>query len=60
MKNFIKTLLFSKKVSFQPIDPLADGLREEIIAEEHEPQAIHLDDDGEDSGTQLWSATDND
>ncbi len=27
-------------VSFQPIDPLGDGLREEIAAEQQEPDAI--------------------
>jgi hypothetical protein len=27
-------------ISFKPIDPLGDGLREEIIAEQQEPEAI--------------------
>lgn len=32
-------------VSFQPIDPLGDGLREEIAAEQQEPEAITSLDD---------------
>lgn len=35
--------LFSPIVSFQPADPLGDGLSDEIEAEQREPQAIHLD-----------------
>jgi hypothetical protein len=32
--------LFSHQISFQPIDPLGDGLREEIAAEQQEPEAL--------------------
>ena len=28
------------RISFKPIDPLGDGLREEIVAEQQEPEAI--------------------
>lgn len=28
------------RISFNPIDPLGDGLREEIVAEQQEPEAI--------------------
>lgn len=35
--------IFTKHLSFRPVDPLADGLAEEIEQERHEPQAIHLD-----------------
>lgn len=31
-------------ISFKPIDPLGDGLREEIEAEQLEPEAIILED----------------
>ena len=31
-------------ISFTPIDPLGDGLREEIIAEQNEPDRIVLED----------------
>ena len=40
-------------MSFSPIDPLDDGLREEIIAEQQESGAISLDDDTSDIG-QFW------
>lgn len=30
-------------VTFTPIDPLGDGLREDIIAEQSEPDAINLE-----------------
>ncbi len=33
---------FLRRVSFSPIDPLGDGLREEIIAEQSEPEHIVL------------------
>lgn len=31
-------------ISFKPIDPLGDGLREDILAEQMEPEAIVLED----------------
>ena len=47
--------LFGRKVGFLPVDPLADGLAEEIIKEQQEPQAIHLDVDGIEDIRQFWS-----
>lgn len=35
--------LFRHTVSFQAVDPLGDGLREEIETEQLEPQAITLE-----------------
>jgi hypothetical protein len=32
-----------RSISFTPIDPLGDGLREEIIAEQSEPDRIILE-----------------
>lgn len=36
--------LFRPTISFKQIDPLGDGLREEIEAEQLEPEAIILED----------------
>lgn len=47
--------LFGRKVGFLPVDPLADGLAEEIIKEQQEPQAIHLDVDEIEDIRQFWS-----
>ena len=44
---------FNYALSFSPIDPLDDGLREEIIAEQQESGAISLSDDTSDIG-QFW------
>jgi hypothetical protein len=41
---------FFRSISFAPIDPLGDGLREEIVAEQTESDAIVLEerpDEGE-------------
>lgn len=35
---------FSHHVKFDPVDPLDDGLKEEIEAEKKEPDAIVLED----------------
>jgi len=40
MSHFFKHLIGS--ISFTPVDPLGDGLREEIIAEQLEPEHIIL------------------
>jgi hypothetical protein len=40
MSLHLKHLL--QHVAFSPIDPLGDGLREEIIAEQNEPDRIVL------------------
>lgn len=39
----------SHHIGFTPVDPLGDGLREDIIAEQSEPDAINLD-EGLDEG----------
>lgn len=50
--------LFGSKVGFLPIDPLADGLAEEIIKEQREPQAIRLDVDEIEDIRKFWSRAD--
>ncbi|WP_369000505.1 hypothetical protein TM074_00845 [Candidatus Nanosynbacter sp. TM7-074] len=54
MQNLFNKL-FGRKVGFLPVDPLADGLAEEIIKEQQEPQAIHLDVDDIEDIRQFWS-----
>ncbi len=54
MQNLFNKL-FGRKVGFLPVDPLADGLAEEIIKEQQEPQAIHLDVDEIGDIRQFWS-----
>ena len=39
----MKVTFFHPRIQFEPIDPLADGLGEEIAREQQEPQAIRLD-----------------
>jgi len=41
-----------------PIDPLADGLAEEIIKEQRESQAIRLDADEIEDIRKFWSRAD--
>jgi hypothetical protein len=38
--------LFTKDLTFEPVDPLGDGLREAIAAEQGESEAIRLVEDG--------------
>jgi hypothetical protein len=45
-------------ISFKPIDPLGDGLREEIAAEQQEPEAIRDLEDGFDEN--FWSKVEKD
>ena len=54
MQNLFNKL-FGRKVGFLPVDPLADGLAEEIIKERQEPQAIRLDVDEIEDIRQFWS-----
>lgn len=54
MQNLFNKL-FGRKVGFLPVDPLADGLAEEIIKEQQEPQAIRLDVDEIEDIRQFWS-----
>lgn len=51
MKHIIH--FFHKKLRFEPINPLDDGLGDDIVAEQHEPQAIHLD-QGDDVSVSFW------
>ena len=57
MQNLFNKL-FGSKVEFLPIDPLADGLAEEIIKEQREPQAIRLDVDEIEDIRKFWSRAD--
>ena len=59
MQNLFNKL-FGSKVGFSPIDPLADGLAEEIIKEQREPQAIRLDVDEIEDIRKFWSRADGD
>lgn len=46
--------IFSKHLKFEPVDPLGDGLREEIQAEQREA-AINLSEDhSSDTTTDFW------
>lgn len=54
MQNLFNKL-FGRKVGFLPVDPLADGLAEEIIKEKQESQAIRLDVDEIEDIRQFWS-----
>ncbi len=53
--------LFHHFISFKPVDPLGDGLREEIEAEQLEPEAITLE-EGVNEGalTQYWESVEKD
>lgn len=52
---------FFHHISLPPVDPLGDGLREEIVAEQHEPEAITLE-EGIDEGqlTDYWANVEKD
>lgn len=54
--------LFNHHISFKQIDPLGDGLREEIEAEREEPDAIGTLEEGIDEGqlTQYWQSVESD
>lgn len=41
-------------MTFQQIDPLGDGLREEILAEQQDPNAMTLDDVDASSLSDYW------
>jgi hypothetical protein len=49
-------------ISFQPVDPLGDGLREEIVAEQQEPEAIGDLQEGIDGQklSELWGEVEDD
>jgi hypothetical protein len=54
--------LFNHHISFKQIDPLGDGLREEIEAEREEPEAIVTLEEGIDEGqlSQYWQSVESD
>lgn len=52
---------FLKSISFTPIDPIDNGLREEIIAEQQEPEAIMLEEGlGEGQSEAFWQNVEED
>lgn len=51
---------FGKTFGFRPVDPLADGLAEDIRAEQREPQAIRLYDDDSDALQRFWQTVEDD
>ena len=57
MQNLFNKL-FGSRIGFSPIDPLADGLAEEIIKEQRESQAIRLDVDEIEDIRKFWSRAD--
>lgn len=53
--------LFNHTISFAPVDPLGAGLREDIAAEQLEPEAITLEEGvDEDALTQYWEDVEHD
>jgi hypothetical protein len=46
--------LFSRHLAFQPVDPLGDGLGDEIEAEQHEKEAIVLEEQLDGSLANSW------
>lgn len=52
---------FLKSISFTPIDPIDNGLREEIIAEQQEDEAITLEEGlGEGQSEAFWQSVEED
>ena len=43
-----------RRIHFDPIDPLGNGLADEIAAEQAEPEAIVLEEDGGESLAESW------
>ena len=63
MQSFFSkiTALFARPVvEFEPIDPFGDGLGDEIIAEQNEPQAISLTEYDDGDTRQFWRAVEED
>lgn len=53
--------LFNHHISFKQIDPLGDGLREEIAQEQMEPEAITLEEFvDEEKLTNYWQSVESD
>ena len=54
-------MLFHKHIHFGSVDPLGNGLREEIMQEQAEPEAIHLDEDLTEAALEdYWHTVDED
>lgn len=52
---------FKHPISFLPIDPLGDGLREDIIAEQLEPEAITLEEEVDEAAlAEYWQDVERD
>lgn len=48
--------IFHRKIHFSKVDPLANGLADEIAAEQHEAEAIHsFDDTSAEELDRFWS-----
>jgi hypothetical protein len=47
-------------ISFPQVDPLGDGLREEIIAEQQEPEAMTLEDVDAGTLSSYWQSVEED
>lgn len=59
MQQFFSKI-FGKTLGFEPIDPLGNGLAEEIEMERREPQAIDLAMSDEYEVSQFWSSVESD
>lgn len=60
MKKKILNLIFRKKLAFQPIDPLGDGLRERIQLEQRSPEAFDLHEEDYSNTGRFWQAMERD
>ena len=58
--HYFFSKLFGKTLGFMPVDPLADGLAEEIELERREPQAIRFDENDDADVQQFWQSVDRD
>ena len=48
--------IFPRKLQFEPIDPLGDGLREDILQEQSNPENLAFQDDIDGQGlTEFWN-----
>lgn len=52
--------IFRTQLEFEPIDPLGDGLGDEIDDERREAQAISLEESEDNDTRQFWSAVEDD
>ena len=51
----ISKYFFNKRLQFRPVDPLANGLSDEIALERREPQAIRLEVESEEDLQRFWT-----